>query len=496
MSAHSINTAHVVRDPIVILGVPFDSVTTAEAIRDIEQMIASRKPHYVITANVDFVVQAQSDIELRRIFFDAHLVLCDGTPLVWASRLLGNPLPERVAGSDIVPMLLEVSAQRGYRVFFLGATSESLQRATDNLRARLPELVIAGTYSPPFRKLLEMDHEEIKRRIQQAKPDLLFVALGCPKQEKWIAMHYRDLGVPIAMGVGATIDFLAGMVRRAPLWMQRSGMEWFFRLAQEPRRLARRYATDLLVFGQRILRQAWELHGAKDIDLNLAPRPSNTQVVTLPSRLDFTSLAEGVLGDLASTSRHCLLDASRVVFVDSTGMGFLVRLQRKLRADGFELVIIGPSPALNRALRLMKLTEFFNLVPDPRTAELLVERRQREVSDAACNNPAERLAWRGEITAVNVELIWEATRKHIDELPSGESLVIHLALVRFIDSSGLGLMVRVKRHATEQGKQVCFKNPQPAVRNVMRIAKLEQLLITEAGSAGFPLRGSALLRRE
>ena len=119
------------------------------------------------------------------------------------------------------------------------------------------------------------------------------------------------------------------------------------------------------MFGQRILRQAWELHGAKDIDLNLAPKPSNTHVVTLPSRLDFTSLAEGVLGDLASTLRHCLLDASRVVFVDSTGMGFLVRLQRKLRADGFELVIIGPSPALNRALRLMKLTEFFNLVPDP-----------------------------------------------------------------------------------------------------------------------------------
>jgi N-acetylglucosaminyldiphosphoundecaprenol N-acetyl-beta-D-mannosaminyltransferase len=484
------------RDPVVILGVPFDSVTTAEAITRIEGMIASGKPHYVITANVDFVVQAQSDIELRRIFFDAHLVLCDGTPLVWASRLLGNCLPERVAGADIVPMLLELSAQRGYRVFFLGATGESLQRATDNLKVKLPGLQVAGCYSPPFRKLLEMDHEEIRRRIQEAKPDLLFVALGCPKQEKWIAMHYRDLGVPIAMGVGATIDFLAGMVRRAPVWMQRSGVEWAFRLAQEPRRLARRYATDLLVFSHRILRQAWELHGTKGTTRSLVPKVANAQAVALPARLDFPALADGVLEKLAAVSGHCLMDASRVVFVDSTGMGFLVRLQRKLRTENSELVIIAPSPALNQALRLMKLTEFFNLVPDARTAELLIERRSRENSEIACANPAERLAWKGEITAANVELIWAATRIHIDELPKGESLVIHLTLVRFIDSSGLGLMVRVKRHAVGQGKEVCFKNPQPAVRNVMRLAKLEQFLITEAGPAGFPLPGRSLLRKD
>lgn len=496
MSAYRTDLAHAERDPIVILGVPFDSVTTSEAIQSIERMIASRKPHYVITANVDFVVQAQSDIELRRIFFDAHLVLCDGTPLVWASRLLGNRLPERVAGSDIVPMLLELSAERGYRVFFLGATGESLQRATGNLKLRLPELVIAGSYSPPFRKLLEMDHEEIRRQIQQAKPDLLFVALGCPKQEKWIAMHYRDLRVPIAMGVGATIDFLAGSVKRAPLWMQRSGMEWAFRLAQEPRRLARRYATDLFVFGHRILRQAWELHGTKGTAQTLVPRLSNLQVIALPPRLDFPALADGALEKLASVSGHCLLDASRVVFVDSTGMGFLVRLQRKLRSEGYELVIIAPSAALNRAMRLMKLTEFFNMVPDPRTAELLIERRSRENSETACASPAERLAWKGEITAANVEPIWEGTRKHIDELEAGESLVIQLTLVRFIDSSGLGLMVRVKRHAAGQGKEVCFRNPQPAVRNVMRLAKLEQFLIGEAGVAGFPLPGRSLLRRE
>src|SRR5437870_2602246 len=118
-----------VAPPIAILGVPFDNLTKTQAIQAIEQMIASREPHYLVTANVDFVVQAAEDVELRRILFDAHLVLCDGTPLVWASRLLGNPLPERVAGSDLVPLLIEVAAEKGFRLFFLGATPASADQA-------------------------------------------------------------------------------------------------------------------------------------------------------------------------------------------------------------------------------------------------------------------------------------------------------------------------------------------------------------------------------
>src|SRR6266705_1362671 len=171
--------------PISILGVPFDNVTTAEAIHLIEQMIVSGRPHYLATANVDFLVQAQRDTELHRILCDAHLVLCDGTPLLWASHLLGNPLPERVAGADLVPLLIQAAAERGYRVFFLGASPEAASQAMANLRRQFPRLKIAGNYSPPYKPLLEMDHDEIKRRIREASPDLLFVSFGCPKQEKW-----------------------------------------------------------------------------------------------------------------------------------------------------------------------------------------------------------------------------------------------------------------------------------------------------------------------
>src|SRR5258708_6153516 len=243
------------RWPVAILGVPFDPVTIDSAIARITQMVLSRRPAYVVTPNVDFLVQARRDAELRRILLEAHLVLCDGKPLVWASRWLGNPLPERVAGADLVPRFIALAAQRGFRLFLLGATPEANARAVARLQERHPALVIAGHYSPPFRPLVEMDNEEISRRIWAARPDVVLVSFGCPKQEKWIAQNYQALGVPVCIGVGATIDFLAGQVRRAPRWMQRAGLEWTYRLAQEPRRLLRRYVGDLRYFGRPILPQ-------------------------------------------------------------------------------------------------------------------------------------------------------------------------------------------------------------------------------------------------
>ena len=144
--------------PIVILGVPFDNVTTAQTVSLIEDMVESRRPHHLVTANVDFLVQSFRDVELHRILTDAHMVLCDGMPLVWASRLLGNPLPERVAGSDLVPLLIETAVRKQYRLFFLGGTPDSTSQAVANLKAKHPHVVIAGHYSPPIANLFEMDH--------------------------------------------------------------------------------------------------------------------------------------------------------------------------------------------------------------------------------------------------------------------------------------------------------------------------------------------------
>ena len=479
------------RSPIAILGVPFDPVSKEDAVDSIEEMIASRRPHYLVTPNVDFLVQARRDVELRRILFEAHLVVCDGTPLVWASRLLGNPLPERVAGADLVPLLIEVAARKGYRIFLLGATPDSAERAVQNLRRNYPRLVIAGSYSPPFHHLLEMDHEEIKRRVLSARPDLLFVSFGCPKQEKWVAMHYRNLGVPVTAGVGATIDFLAGQVKRAPLWMQKSGTEWVFRLAQEPRRLFRRYVTDLWVFGASILPQWWELRGRALRGPSLGrgqPRaevrgdPSSCRAV-LPERLDVATLdANGSLGEeLLRHAKDCVLDLSATRFIDSTGVGWLIRLRKKLRGAGLRLVLLAPTPAVVRALELMRLTEFFSIASD----QAMVQGYLSETPDSAkaTGTPTgSTLVWRGEITAANAEQIWEYTLPHLAENRPGQTKVIDLSQVRFIDSSGLGVMIRAKKRSLERQEQLCFINPQPPVRNVVKLSRLDAFLFGVGGT--------------
>ena len=493
------------RPPVVILGVPFDVVTRGEAVALIEQMVAARRPHYVVTPNVDFLVQASEDIELRRILFDAHLVVCDGTPLVWASRWLGNPLPERVAGSDLVPLLISLAAQKGYRIFFLGATEAAAERAVANLRSRYPELIIAGHYSPPFNQLLEMDHERIRERIAHARPDLLLVGFGCPKQEKWIAMHYRALDVPVVAGVGGTIDFLAGHIKRAPLWMQHAGAEWVFRLSQEPQRLFHRYRKDLWVFGRSILRQWWQLRpqhkfrrcfaSSRRLETSALPvgetkggslEPWDAAVhrFELPCRMDCGTVSQGCLRPdrLPQPDRHWFLDGSRVEFIDSTGVGWLIRFHKKLKASDCLLVLVAPSEAIRRALALLRLDNFFKVAENAGAAQEAIEGRlgppavtMATTQDGVAPGRT-RVRWHGEVTAVEVAPIWEQTLACLREKPFAESWQIDLSDVRFIDSSGLGLLVRLKKLARDSQKDLALIGMQPAVQNVIKVARLTEYL--------------------
>lgn len=475
--------------PIAMLGVPFDKVTTSESLDLIGQMIASGRPHYAATANVDFVVQALGDVELRRILADADLVLCDGMPLVWASRFLGNALPERVAGSDLVPLLLAEAERRGWRVFFLGGTNESMARAAGNVQARHPKLELVGAYSPPFQALMEMDPDEIVQRVRAARPDILLVAFGCPKQEKWISMQFRRAGVPVSIGVGATIDFLAGSVRRAPLWMQRTGLEWIFRLLQEPRRLFRRYVTDLWVFGRAILLQAWQLRGLRRQARRtgqILSRPKHCEgceEVRFAERIDAAFVGEhaALWARLAAGKDHLLFDVSQVGFIDSTGVGLLVRLQKQLRAGGRHLVLVAPTKPVSRALALMRLTEFFPTAANLHEARTLIEDRLDEQNVVATPHRAggpRPLAWHGDIIAANEEAVWSTTRTHLEHVGGpGVEVNIDLAGVRFIDSTGVRLMLRVRKEARLRGIRLKFSDPQPAVRNVLRILRMENLLL-------------------
>jgi N-acetylglucosaminyldiphosphoundecaprenol N-acetyl-beta-D-mannosaminyltransferase len=210
---------------------------------------------YVVTPNVDHAVLFQDRADLRAAYADAALVLADGAPIVLASRLLRRPLPERVAGSDLVPQILD-SANKPLTVFLLGAAPGVAEVAAARTEIRWPNVKVVGCYSPPLG--FEHDDAENKRilaAIAESQADLVVVGFGAPKQELWVHAHRRALQAKVVLCAGATIDFLAGNRERSPVWMRRAGLEWLHRLATEPRRLAGRYARDAWVFPQLVWRE-------------------------------------------------------------------------------------------------------------------------------------------------------------------------------------------------------------------------------------------------
>lgn len=241
-----------------VAGVRIDSVDLKSAVDLIETAVSDRAPMQIATVNLDFLVRAQRSDELRRVLNLSELNVADGMPLVWLSKLAGRPLPGRTAGSDLVPLALSRLAAMRARVFLLGGERAVALDAGQRLVAAYPGLVIAGHCEPPLAAIDRMPNRSIIRLIQTARPDVLLVALGNPKQELWIARHRQALGVSVAIGVGCTLDLLAGNLRRAPRWMQESGLEWLFRLAQEPRRLFTRYVTDGLWLARFAVGAAYE----------------------------------------------------------------------------------------------------------------------------------------------------------------------------------------------------------------------------------------------
>lgn len=230
-----------------LFDITVDCLTMDQVLEHIEAFIAEKRPSYVVPVNTDVIVQIERDRQLKEIVDHADLVLVDGQPLIWISKLFRRPVVEKISGSDLVPLLCEHAAQKGQSIFILGGKRQVLQRARENLENRYPGIQVVGTYSPPLG--FENDAEELRRiddYICRAQPDILVVCLGCPKQEKWVYEHYRQCSATVTICAGATVDFIAGSVKRAPKWMSDCGLEWLYRTIQEPRRLARRYWNDFV----------------------------------------------------------------------------------------------------------------------------------------------------------------------------------------------------------------------------------------------------------
>jgi N-acetylglucosaminyldiphosphoundecaprenol N-acetyl-beta-D-mannosaminyltransferase len=227
-----------------------DPLAIDDVMERVKRSVIHRVPLHIVTANMQFFGTAARDAAFASLVRGAGLVVGDGVPLIWLSRLRGNPIPHRITGHDVVDACASVAAANGFSIGLLGGSPRAASIAADILRTRHPGLRIAGIFDGRFTPegLAEPDGEEerLRAEMEQMRPDILFVALGCPKQEQWIARHLTTAGVPVCVGVGSVLDVLAGQRKRAPGWMQRLGLEWSFRFAQEPSRLWRRYfAQDL-----------------------------------------------------------------------------------------------------------------------------------------------------------------------------------------------------------------------------------------------------------
>jgi N-acetylglucosaminyldiphosphoundecaprenol N-acetyl-beta-D-mannosaminyltransferase len=353
---------------VAILGVAIDNLSMDEVLSSVEAKIQEGGFHQIATANVDFLIKSIHDEELYETLARCDLVLADGMPLVWASRRLGAGLKERVTGADLVPRLAKLSAQKGYRIFLLGADEESSAGTAIWMENNHPGVSIVGRYCPEHLPLEEMDHEEILSRIEIARPDILLVAFGNPKQEKWITMHRHRLEVPVCIGVGGSFDFLSGRLSRAPVWMQKSGMEWMYRTIQEPSRLGKRYLGNIVGLLRYLPLQiaSMALQGRRRRSAQITTEMVGTSFVVRIDG-DFTgTLLPQFESDVRSavlSGSHVVLDMSNTAYIGADALASLIYVMNVARNWKRELWVAGMDRILAYVVGAARLRLFFRMAP-------------------------------------------------------------------------------------------------------------------------------------
>jgi N-acetylglucosaminyldiphosphoundecaprenol N-acetyl-beta-D-mannosaminyltransferase len=335
-----------VRRVAVLLGTPIDDITMDEALDVIEAMVVdgrrSGRVHQVATVNVDFVVNAVADDGLRAILRSTDLSIPDGMGIVWGARLVRTPIRERTAGADLVPALARRAAAAGWRLCLFGGAPGVAERAAGVLREQAPDLDVVVGPAPMVGADGTMDPAFVDE-VRAIDADVIGVALGNPKQERWIAAYGAKVGAPVCIGIGGTLDFLTGATRRAPMWMQRAGLEWIHRVLSEPRRLVGRYAHDLWVFGPSLLGQMWR------------------------GRRRRHRGGVAVDGD-PSSGQPCSIDLTGLQRLDNTSLAEVVAVQRSVQLAGGTASLIGESPAVLADARRLDVTSFLtrsNRAPAP-----------------------------------------------------------------------------------------------------------------------------------
>lgn len=404
---------------VVVLGVPFKDVSFADVVEWVKQRVRSRCPGYIATANLDFIMQAWRDPEQQRILLEADLVVADGIPIVWLSRLMGFGLKERVTGSDLVPMFAELCAREGFGLYGLGGAPGVAEKAMANLSRRYPGLRVAGCYSPPKADVLTMNNAEILAKLDAAKPDILLVAFGAPKQEKWVNMHIRDWRVPVSIGVGGSLDFLAGAQKRAPRIVQKCALEWLWRMLSDPRRLFKRYTANLFFFAVALIKLLVLRYGPGGTAKRAAADPADFDLLAglRAKRAVFPDSADSHAVELFRNAckagdgiRSLVIDLEQRAWLNILELGLLVEACRICRSEGRHVYVLAGHPRTAREFRFLRLDRYLHVAE--RAEEILQAirtQRSRDGENDICTVSGGRLALvlPAELTAANVELFRE-----------------------------------------------------------------------------------------
>ena len=490
------------RNSVIILGVPIDSLTLPQALDEIVALVSESLqdgvPKLVATVNVDFIVHTLGkhlpDIrhtELLDILRRADLVTADGMPIVWLSRMLGNPLPERVTGADLVPALAARAAQEGLSLFFLGGQEHTAQRAADILLERNPGLKIAGILAPMVYTEGEQleSYEEadaaIVAAVNAAAPDILLIAFGNPKQELWFRRNATRLTVPVSIGIGGTFAFIAGDVSRAPLAVQKIGLEWLWRLAVEPVRLWRRYLRAFLTFGVQLWPAVIDYRRQRKVLPRHTPHAvtessynEDQHSLVLPGRLDALAVKDlrSVAVNIWERKAALILDFSGVTFVDSAGLGFIVGMWRTALKHNKVLVVAAMNEDVRRTFALSRLDDLIGdrIFRDINLAKKYLNSHASDYSDM--------ISYKKDGTAiVTIEGRLDAlSLRNIDltgicSAVAGHNCILNLQALTFVDSSGLVLFLKIQRAVIAHEKTCILCSPSAGVRQLLTLTRLEQL---------------------
>ena len=354
------------RQVYLLMGLPVDALTETQALYSLRQSIVTGTRCFLSTPNLNFVVNAMRDPHFRDSVIDSDLVLADGMSLIWAARLLGVPLPERLAGSSLLSQLPEPAPRRrSIKVYFFGGAPGVAQRACHALAARAPGLTGAGWHTPGFVNAWEASDDAVLSAINAEQPDVVLVSLGAQKGQAWIQLNRQKLEAPVICHLGAAMNFIAGTITRAPMWMQRTGLEWVWRILQEPP-LVKRYWLDGWSFAAKLPTHLLPLfcHYLASRWVKAASDPLRLEVAQLGDKgIQASVVGAAIQPDLKAVrdifkrlcdlrSQTIKIDLKHCIDVDACFLGLLALLLKHQRSVGHQLLVCDPSPKVKRLFRL------------------------------------------------------------------------------------------------------------------------------------------------